>query len=392
MTLSSLEITLIIIATLLAAAIVYAAFNYKKIIAKAVRRAHSQYSNLLREAEDEITRLKAVNSDIKHKSAEPQPQDSTSSADTQMAQLIDTEKIALEQKKLEAQQEELAERNKMLWDMSVSIEKERQHIQSIKDKIEADHRAVTASITYAKLIQDAVLPSEEILKESFQDVFLFWRPRDIVSGDFYWMKRIGDTVIFTVADCTGHGVPGAFMSMLGVSFLNEICVDFNSSTHPAQILEEMRRKVISTLKQTNSPAEQKDGMDMALCILNLNTMKMQFAGANNGMYLVRGSELTEYKPVRCPIGIYLKLKPFENRDVDVQHGDYIYMFSDGYADQFSDDNQKYTTRRLKQLLIDINTATKVAAEQADLLEKAHYQWRGNFEQLDDILIGGYQIR
>ena len=392
MTLSSLEITLIIIATLLAAAIAYAAFNYKKIVAKAVRRAHRHYANLLREAEDEISRLKAVNSDIKHQSAEPQPHDSTSSADTQMAQLIDTEKIALEQKKLEAQQEELAERNKMLWDMSVSIEKERQHIQSIKDKIEADHRAVTASITYAKLIQDAVLPSEEILKESFQDVFLFWRPRDIVSGDFYWMKRIGDTVIFTVADCTGHGVPGAFMSMLGVSFLNEICVDFNSSTHPAQILEEMRRKVISTLKQTNSPAEQKDGMDMGLCILNLNTMKMQFAGANNGMYLVRGDELTEYKPVRCPIGIYLKLKPFENRDVDVQHGDYIYMFSDGYADQFSDDNQKYTTRRLKQLLIDINTATKVAAEQADLLEKAHYQWRGNFEQLDDILIGGYQIR
>ena len=392
MTLSSLEITLIIIATLLAAAIAYAAFNYKKIVAKAVRRAHSQYSNLLREAEDEISRLKAVNSDIKHQSAEPQPQDSTSSADTQMALLIDTEKIALEQKKLEAQQEELAERNKMLWDMSVSIEKERQHIQSIKDKIEADHRAVTASITYAKLIQDAVLPSEEILKESFQDVFLFWKPRDIVSGDFYWMKRIGDTVIFTVADCTGHGVPGAFMSMLGVSFLNEICVDFSAETHPAQILEDMRRKVISTLKQTNNPAEQKDGMDMGVCILNLKTMKMQFAGANNGMYHVRGSVLTEYKPVRCPIGIYLKLKPFENRDVDIQHGDYVYMFSDGFADQFSHDNQKYTSRRLKELIVSINEKTKSASEQASLLNTALELWRGDNEQLDDILIGGYQIR
>ena len=392
MTLSTLEISLIIIATLLAAAIVYVLFNFRKIIAKATRRAHRHYANLLREAEDEITRLKAVNSDIKHQSAEPQPQDSTSSADTQMAQLIDAEKIALEQKKLEAQQEELAERNKMLWDMSVSIEKERQHIQEIKDKIEADHRAVTASITYAKLIQNAVLPSEEILKESFQDVFLFWKPRDIVSGDFYWMKRIGDTVIFSVADCTGHGVPGAFMSMLGVSFLNEICVDFNAETHPAQILEEMRRKVISTLKQTNSPAEQKDGMDMALCILNLNTMKMQFAGANNGMYLVRGSELTEYKPVRCPIGIYLKLKPFENRDVDIQHGDYVYMFSDGFADQFSNDNQKYTSRRLKELIVSINEKTKSASEQASLLNTALELWRGDNEQLDDILIGGYQIR
>ena len=390
MTLSSLEISLIIIATLLAAAIIYALFNYRKIVAKATRRAHRQYSNLLREAEDEITRLKAVNSDIKHQS--PESQTATSAGDVQMMQLIDAEKVALEQKKLEAQQEELAERNKMLWDMSVSIEKERQHIQSIKDKIEADHRAVTASITYAKLIQDAVLPSEEILKESFQDVFLFWKPRDIVSGDFYWMKRIGDTVIFTVADCTGHGVPGAFMSMLGVSFLNEICVDFNSATHPAQILEEMRRKVITTLKQSNNAAEQKDGMDMGLCILNLTTMKMQFAGANNGMYLVRGSELTEYKPVRCPIGIYLKLKPFENRDVDVQHGDYVYMFSDGYADQFSNDNQKYTTRRLKQLLIDINSKTKSASEQSSLLNTALELWRGDNDQLDDILIGGYQIR
>ena len=390
MTLSTLEISLIIIATLLAAAVVYVLFNYRKIVAKAIRRAHRQYSNLLREAEDEITRLKAVNSDIKHQSAAPHT--ATTAADTQIAQLIDAEKVALEQKKLEAQQEKLAERNKMLWDMSVSIEKERQHIQSIKDKIEADHRAVTASITYAKLIQDAVLPSEEILKESFQDVFLFWKPRDIVSGDFYWMKRIGDTVIFTVADCTGHGVPGAFMSMLGVSFLNEICVDFNSSTHPAQILEEMRRKVITTLKQSNNAAEQKDGMDMALCILNLKTMKMQFAGANNGMYLVRGSELTEYKPVRCPIGIYLKLKPFENRDVDVQHGDYIYMFSDGYADQFSNDNQKYTSRRLKQLLIDINSKTKSASEQSSLLNTALELWRGDNDQLDDILIGGYQIR
>ena len=271
MTLTTLEILLIIVATLLAAAIVYVIVNYKRLIIKATRRADRHYAALLREAEDENSRLRAVNDDLKqNRTSAPQP---STAAAAEMAQLIDTEKFALEQKKLEAQQQELAERNKLLWDMSVTIEKERQHIQEIKDKIEADHRAVTASITYAKLIQNAVLPSEEILKESFQDVFLFWKPRDIVSGDFYWMKRIGDTVIFSVADCTGHGVPGAFMSMLGVSFLNEICVDFNSSTHPAQILEEMRRKVITTLKQTNQAAEQKDGMDMALCILNLNTMK-----------------------------------------------------------------------------------------------------------------------
>jgi len=133
-------------------------------------------------------------------------------------------------------------------------------------------------------------------------------------------------------------------------------------------------------------------MDMALCILNLNTMKMQFAGANNGMYLVRGDELTEYKPVRCPIGIYLKLKPFENRDVDIQHGDYIYMFSDGYADQFSDDRQKFTNFRFRQLMVDINTKTKSAAGQSALLGETFDNWRGTQPQLDDILVGGYCIK
>ena len=393
MTLTTLEISLIIIATLLAAAIVYVVFNYKRFQIRAARRANTHHAALLREAEDEIYRLNAVVTDLKEKSAAASSQQpSSTDANPERAQLFDAERMALEQKKFESQQADFAERNRLLWDMSVTIEKERQHIQSIKEHIEEEHRSVTSSIKYAKLIQDAVLPSEEILKESFQDVFLFWKPRDIVSGDFYWMKRIGDTVIFTVADCTGHGVPGAFMSMLGVAFLNEICVDFNSETHPAQILEEMRRKVIVTLKQTNTAAEQKDGMDMGLCILNMKTMKMQFAGANNGMYHVRGSELTEYKPVRNPIGIYLKMRPFENRDVDIQPGDYIYMFSDGYADQFSNDNQKYTSRRLKELLIDINSKTKVASEQASLLNTALELWRGDSDQLDDILIGGYQIR
>ena len=389
MTLNTLDILLIIIAVAAIAAAAYMFFWRRTLLLRASRRFDRKYSAMLREADSEIERLNIINYELKNKSDEPK---TSTNAISVPNQLFDLEKIAAEQKKLEAQQQELADRNKQLWDMSVSIEKERQHIQLLKNEIEEQHRAVTSSIKYAKLIQDAVLPSEEILKESFMDVFLFWKPRDIVSGDFYWMKRIGDTVIFTVADCTGHGVPGAFMSMLGVSFLNEICVDFNSETSPAQVLEEMRLKVISTLKQTNAPAEQKDGMDMGLCILNTKTMKMQFAGANNGMYHVRGSELTEYKPVRNPIGIYLKMRPFENRDVDIQRGDYVYMFSDGYSDQFSYDNQKYTTRRLKDLLVNINSKTKSASEQASLLDTALNLWKGDYEQLDDILIGGYQIK
>ena len=387
MTLTILEIILLIIALALAVATIYFVLSRRKFEMKTARHYEQYYSGLLRENESEIRRLSTVNSEIQ-KTAAPRAIRVPKTVVSEQNE----ETIAAEYKKLEIKQQELTDRNKLLWNMSVSIEKERQHIQQLKNEIESQHRAVTSSIQYAKLIQNAVLPSKEILKESFEDVFLFWRPRDIVSGDFYWMKRIGDTVIFTVADCTGHGVPGAFMSMLGVAFLNEICVDFSEITNPAQILEDMRRKVISTLRQTNNIFEQKDGMDMGLCILNLSTMKMQFAGANNGMYHVRGTTLTEYKAVKNPIAIFPKIMPFVNYDVDIQHGDYIYMFSDGYADQFGSDNRKFTFRRLRDLIIEINTKTKVASEQAAILENTLNEWRGEREQLDDILIGGYCIR
>ena len=259
MTLTTLDIILIIIAVTIAAAMIVVLLRRKKFVIKTARRFDDKYSSLLQESESEVRRLKLINDQLNKRTAATKSTAATTSA---MVPGIDIEKFAKEQKQFEIKQQELSERNKQLWSMSVSIEKERQHIQTLKNEIEAQHRAVTSSIQYAKLIQNAVLPSAEILKESFEDVFLFWRPRDIVSGDYYWMKRIGDTVIFTVADCTGHGVPGAFMSMLGVAFLNEICVEFNDDTHPAQILEQMRNKVITTLRQTNDPLEQKDGMDM----------------------------------------------------------------------------------------------------------------------------------
>ena len=255
------------------------------------------------------------------------------------------------------------------------------------------HRSITSSIRYAKQIQIASLPPEEILNEAFQDTFLLWRPRDIVSGDFYWMKRIGDNVIFSIADCTGHGVPGGFMSMLGVAFLNDICVDFTSETTPAHILEQLRNKVMITLKHDDDQhLVQKDGIDMGICILNLATNTMQYAGANNGMYHVRGTKLTEYKPVRNPIGEYPRKVPFENHDVDIASGDYIYLFTDGFTDQLDADNHKFTPRRLRMLLCDINSKTKKASEQASILKDEFDRWRRDVRQMDDILIGGYCIK
>ena len=389
MEITTFDIILIIIAAALAVMLIVSHLTTQKRIKRAAQRADRNYADLLRHAESEIRRITTLYNDIKKQSSPQKSAEETSVINT--AQLVDVEKLATEQKKLEAQQEELADRNRQLWDMSVAIEKERQHIQELKNDIESQHYAVTSSIRYAKLIQNAVLPSEEILRQSFGDVFLFWRPRDIVSGDFYWMKRIGNTVMFSVADCTGHGVPGAFMSMLGVAFLNEICVDFTPETHPAQVLEELRRKIITTLKQDTDSSTQKDGMDIGLCMLNLANMTMQFAGADISLYHVRGSQITEYSCVRNPVGIYPLMRDFENLDVDVETGDYLYMFSDGFADQFNPENHKFTIRRLRELIVDINTKTKVAAQQAQLLETALDKWRNGTNQMDDILIGGYCI-
>ncbi len=388
MELSIINIILIIIAVALAVALIYTTYKRKQLVLRAVRRNETRYNTQLREAEGEIRRLATINKNLAEQLEAPKR--NTFAPKVKASQLVDTESLVIEQKKLEQQQRELSDRNKMLWDMSLSIEKERKHIQTLKNEIEKEHKAVTDSIRYAKLIQNAVLPSQDILKESFQDVFLFWRPKNIVSGDFYWMKRIGDTVIFTVADCTGHGVPGAFMSMLGVAFLNEISVEIPDAP-PAQILEEMRRRIIATLRQTTNPLEPKDGMDMAICVLNLKTMKMLFAGADNGMYLVRGAELIEYKAIKNPVAIYPRMKNFENHEIDVQHGDYIYMFSDGFQDQLNEKMSKFTSRRFRELLVSINAKTKVASEQAALLNAAIDEWRGTYPQLDDVLVGGYCI-
>ncbi len=390
MAFTTLEIILIAAMVIALAVIVAVILARRKFTVKTARRMDNLYTSQIRDYESEIRRLNTLLNDqnLRYKDLQFQ----TSNKAAAIAQAVDIGKIAAEQKSLESQQQELFERNQVLWDMSVDIEKERQKIQTLKDEIENHHRAVMSSIEYAKLIQNAVLPTAEILKESFADVFLYWRPRDIVSGDFYWMKRIGDTVIFTVADCTGHGVPGAFMSMLGVAFLNEICVDFKPGTRPSQILEEMRRKVITTLQQTVNSNKQKDGIDMSLCILDLKNTKMQFSGADNGILHVRGTTLTEYKPVRNPIGIYLWITPFTDQEVDIQSGDYVYMFSDGYADQFSSDRQKFTTRRFRELIVEINAKTKSAAGQSVILADTLNKWMGDSPQLDDILVGGYCIK
>jgi serine phosphatase RsbU (regulator of sigma subunit) len=181
--------------------------------------------------------------------------------------------------------------------------------------------------------------------------------------------------------------------MMGVAFLNEICAKIDETVRPSDILEQLRTLVITTLKQRNEDIlEPKDGMDIALCTLNLRTRVLRFSGANNPMYLVRAGELTEYRPVKNPIGLYPKLLQFETTEIQTQPGDYVYMFSDGYADQFGGEiGKKMSYKRFKGVLSDIYNRTSVASEQEKMLADFLDEWRADFMQMDDVLVGGYKM-
>ena len=381
-----LTFVLIFLTVILTVGLVTLKVTVDRRINRAVQKTEKRYSTEIKNFESEVDRLNYLLKEEKNTT-----QNLVTETRQENRQL--PENFIIEQKKLEADKEEIVLKNKKLWEMSLLIQKEKNHIQLLKNDLENNHRNITDSIKYAKRIQDAILPETEVLKECLSDFFLFWLPKETVSGDFYWMKRQGDLLVFTVADCTGHGVPGAFMSMLGVTFLNEVCTDLNEETMPSDLLENMRKLVIKILKQEDSsPLEPKDGMDMSLCILNLRTKKIKFSGANNPLYLVRGGTLTEYKAVKNPIGQYPRLKPFETEEFQAQTGDFLYMFSDGFADQFNGETgKKVTYGRFKNLLVEINNETTDSEKQKEKLLNFITSWRGNFVQMDDILIGGYRI-
>jgi serine phosphatase RsbU (regulator of sigma subunit) len=299
--------------------------------------------------------------------------------------------------------------NLLLTHKNTEIIAQKQEIESQRDMLSKQKKQITDSILYAQNIQRAVLPSNEMMENNLPDHFVLFKPRDIVSGDFYWLKRIRNLVVFTAADCTGHGVPGAFMSMLGVSFLNEIVNDKEVNT-AGEVLNRMREKVKSSLHQKGILGEQKDGMDMALCVLNVETNLLQFAGAFNPLYLIRkgtnlkGIDCTEatkteeshthtlfeIKATRQPVAIYYKEVDFITSEIQLLNGDTFYLFSDGFQDQLGGElGEKFKLRRLKKLLLD--SVCKPMSEQKRILENAHLNWREDIEQIDDIVFIGVRI-
>jgi len=318
---------------------------------------------------------------------------------------------------IEYQKKEIEDQRDVLQLINHELEHKNEEISLQKRLLEKSHLKITDSITYAKRIQDAVLPQKNSMDLFFPQNFILFKPRDIVSGDFYFIKKIRDYILIAAADCTGHGVPGAFMSMLGTAMLNEIVRNSEISTS-AQVLSELRNQIKNSLQQTGLKTEQQDGMDIAFCAINTQTLNMSFAGAHNPCWIFRGvefdltkedfdidnekfnhennkqithnSKLITLEADRMPVGVFLKEKPFTEHTFQLQTGDVFYIFSDGYHSQFGGaQGHPLKSKYLKQTLSEI--CHLPMNEQQQILENKFDTWRGTNEQTDDVLVLGVRV-
>ena len=264
-------------------------------------------------------------------------------------------------------------------------------LQAQKQIIETKNKEITDSINYAKRIQQAILPPTDVIHSAFKDSFVLYQPKDVVSGDFYGFFRKEDHIIIAVADCTGHGVPGAFMSMIGNEQLSKIIIE-KGITRPSDILNELHSGVRRALKQDNVSGESRDGMDIALCKIYLKEKKLEYAGANRPLWIIRNKELIETKANKQPIGGLEtdNRKPFTNHEIKLEEKDCIYLFTDGYADQFGGDKgKKLMVKNFERHLSEINSES-MEKQQALIYEKFS-GWKGEHEQVDDVLVIGIKI-
>ncbi len=271
------------------------------------------------------------------------------------------------------------------------VVKQKEEIESKNEILEVLYKQVTDSIRYAKRIQEAILPPQSILRIILPNSFILFKPKDIVSGDFYWVEQKNGKTLFSAVDCTGHGVPGAFMSIVAYNILKYV-VNNNNETQPARILDALNIGVSETLHQSVSETQSRDGMDLALCSIDFQKKELQFAGAYNPLYLVREGQVIEYKADKFPIGYYTgtTAKPYKNNSIELKSGDMVYVFSDGYVDQFGGPNgKKFMANRFRNLLLDV--CEKPVEEQKKILDNQLIEWQGVHEQVDDILVMGIKI-
>jgi len=280
--------------------------------------------------------------------------------------------------------------NHLLNQKNETLNTQKVEIEQQRDQIATHRKALLDSISYARQIQKALLPLQDQFKKHFENYFVYYRPKEIISGDFYWIKANENSLYFAVVDCTGHGVPGALMSMLGISFLNEI-TGKKILLSPAEILEELRVHVKDTLKQSGSIGEARDGMDVALCMLDQKKNKLIYAGAHIPLWLIRENTIHEYEPTENPIGIYIREERFTNKTIDLQTDDKIYLFTDGFSDQVGGDKvNRYSSVKFKNLLLDLNN--EPMQKQGVLLDLKFDEWRNGTTQVDDVTVLGIQFK
>jgi serine phosphatase RsbU (regulator of sigma subunit) len=258
--------------------------------------------------------------------------------------------------------------------------------------IESKNKDITDSIKYAKHIQEAILPERNYMKQYLQDFFIFYKPKDIVSGDFYWFLEKNGLLYIAAVDCTGHGVPGAFVSIVGGNILNQV-VRQNNFTDAAEILDSVNTMFNMSIRQTFEESVVKDGMDLVLCVIDKEKMIVNFAGAYNPLYIVRDSEINIYKGNKFPIGIFIgdEVKKFSSQNIPIQKNDVLYLFSDGYVDQFGgNENKKLMHKRFRDLITE-NSQLPMKLQHYNF-ELFFENWKGNREQVDDILLIGLRIQ
>jgi serine phosphatase RsbU (regulator of sigma subunit) len=288
----------------------------------------------------------------------------------------------------------IEEQKLSLEDQNLDLNHQKVEIQKQNEALNQKNKEITDSLNYAKRIQTAMLPPEMYFGELLHENFIYYKPKDIVSGDFYWIKQVNHYIILVAADCTGHGVPGAFMSMLGLSYLNEI-VQRREVTQANQILNELRSEIKHSLRQHGQSDESKDGMDIALCVINMKNKMMQFAGAYNPLIILRDEngapELIEMKGDRMPVGFYHGLdKSFTNNEIQLKIGDTLYIFSDGFMDQIGgNEDKKYMSKNFKKLLLEIYEQPLYS--QKEILDKTFKEWMRGHSQTDDVLVIGVRM-
>lgn len=272
---------------------------------------------------------------------------------------------------------------------TAEVVKQKEEIEKQNEKISELYEEVTDSIKYAKGLQEAILPPDDFVKDNLPQSFILYKPKDIVSGDFYWVEKKKDKIYFAAVDCTGHGVPGAFMSIVGYNALNQA---LQTNDDPGSILDALNKGVSKTLHNNAMGSTTKDGMDLALCCYDKKTKVLQYAGAFNPLYLIRDGEINQIKADKFAIGTYYEdnTKKYTNHTIQLQEKDYIYVFSDGYADQFGGPKgKKFMYKRFRDYLLTLSGKNMVA--QKEFLDDTIEEWKGPLEQIDDILVIGMHV-